>query len=311
VDEEDEMSNQPVVVGVGGSARASEAAVRYGAEQAQVLGTGLRLVHVVPAYVPVAPMLPMPPEDFQETGREVVAEFAELARTLVPADRLSTVVPIGSRSAELVAAAAHAPMLVLGHEEHPVLDRLLVGTTVAGVAAHAEVPVVVVPGEWTPQEQRHCVVVGIKSVEHAAPLVRRALEFAARRGDRVVLLHAWELQGQYDDIITGRVDLEEVSAHAGSALEEALAPIREAWPDVPVEIRVVHGQPARVLRDASRECDLLLLAKRPHAFPAGHLGSTGRVLLRESACPVEVVPPGEVEPPEIDLELERDGVLRK
>ncbi len=303
--------HEPVVVGVGGSARASEAAIRYGVHEAHVLGTGVRLVHVVPTYVPMAPMLPMPPEDLEATGHEVVEEFAELARGLMPADRVSTEVLTGPRGPQLVGAARHAPMLVLGHEQHPVLDRLLVGTTVAGVAARAEVPVVVVPTEWSAGEERRCVVVGIKSVEHAAPVMRRAFEIAARRGDQVLLVHAWELQGQYDDLITARVDLEELSARAGGALHKAIAPIREAWPDVPLEIRVVHGQPARVLRDASREGDLLLLAKRPHAFPAGHLGATGRTLLRESACPVEVVPPGEPGPPELNLELERDGVLRK
>lgn len=307
------MSTQqePVVVGVGGSARASEAAVRYGVEQAHVLGTGLRLVHVVPTYVPMAPMLPMPPEDLQDVGLEVVDEFAAVAREHLPADRISTAVVTGPRGAQLVAAARHAPMLVLGHEQHPVLDRLLVGTTVAGVAAQAEVPVVVVPTGWSSEEERRCVVVGVKSVDHAAPVVRRAFETAARQGARVLLVHAWELQGQYDDLITSRVDLEEWSAHVGMALAKTIAPIREAWPDVPLEIRVLHGQPARLLRDVSREGDLLVLAKRTHAFPAGHLGATGRILLRESRCPVEVVPPGEPEPPALDLDLERDGVLRK
>ena len=305
------MNNEPVVVGVGGSARASEAAVRYGAALAQRLDTGLRLVHVVPAYVPMAPMLPMPPEDLRETGREVMAEFATLARTLLPPERVSTDVCIGSRSAELLAAAEHAPMLVLGHAEHPVLDRLLVGATVATVAAHAGVPVVVVPSEWTPVGERRDVLVGVKSVEQAPGLVRHALEIAARGGGRVVLLHAWELQGQYDDIITARVELEEIYEQARTALTEASASVREAWPDIEVEIRVVHGQPARVLRDASRDADLLLLAKRPHALPAGHLGATGRLLLRESGCPVEIVPPGQGQPSQMDLELERGGVLRK
>jgi nucleotide-binding universal stress UspA family protein len=55
----------------------------------------------------------------------------------------------------------------------------------------------------------------------------------------------------------------------------------------------VHGQPAQVLRDASASADLVLIARRRHAFPVGHLGGTARALLRESLAPVMVLPPAE------------------
>ena len=55
--------------------------------------------------------------------------------------------------------------------------------------------------------------------------------------------------------------------------------------------------------------DVLLLSRRVHAFPIGHLGGTARALLRHSSCPVEVVPP--VDDPDPELVLERDGALQK
>ena len=56
-------------------------------------------------------------------------------------------------------------------------------------------------------------------------------------------------------------------------------------------IEVRRGQPARVIADASAESDLLVIGRRRHTFPVGRLGSTGRALLRESHCPIEVLPP--------------------
>jgi nucleotide-binding universal stress UspA family protein len=64
----------------------------------------------------------------------------------------------------------------------------------------------------------------------------------------------------------------------------------DAYADVPVEIDVVQGQPAKAVVDASRTADLLVIIRRPLAFPFGSLGGTGRAILRESRCPVEVLP---------------------
>ena len=104
-------------------------------------------------------------------------------------------------------------------------------------------------------------------------------------------MHAWELPPVYDDLITARVAAREWSEKAEHAMEDALTAVREAHPEVPIELRVRHGQPARVLQQATEGAELLLLARRPHAFPFGHLGGTGRTLLRVSHCPVEVLPP--------------------
>jgi nucleotide-binding universal stress UspA family protein len=48
-----------------------------------------------------------------------------------------------------------------------------------------------------------------------------------------------------------------------------------------------------VLRDASVGAELMVIARRRHAFPVGHLGGTARALLRESLAPVMVLPPAE------------------
>ena len=116
---------------------------------------------------------------------------------------------------------------------------------------------------------------------------------------------------QYAHIVHARVDLEEWSERARRAIDRSLSGLRDAYPDVPVETRVLHGQPARVLQRLSAEADLLLLARRHRAFPLGHLGGTARALLREGECPVEVVPPAD-EPTDLtDLVLEQAGAREK
>jgi hypothetical protein len=50
------------------------------------------------------------------------------------------------------------------------------------------------------------------------------------------------------------------------------------------------GRPAVVLRERSAAADLLLLGRRASGMPGGHLGTTARALLRDSVCPVEVLP---------------------
>ena len=70
--------------------------------------------------------------------------------------------------------------------------------------------------------------------------------------------------------------------------------LADAWkdkaPDVTIETRAERGRPADVLEKASHDSDLLLVARARTWVPGHHLGSVARAVLREAACPVEVVP---------------------
>jgi len=280
----------PVLVGVDGS-RASAAAIRFAAYEAHRLDLDVHLVHVVPNYVPITPLVPLVPLDLEETGREIISAAQVEAHRILPLGRVKTSLLGGPRVPALLGAAEHARLVVLGAEQHAVVERVLTGSTLFGVAASAPCPLVAVSSEWSPHAVRGCVVAGVKSTLHSAELLRRAFEAAASRAARVVLVHAWELPGEYDDLVTAQVDEDQWSDRAVRAIEAGLTDLRETYPQVPVEIRVVHGQPARVLQATSEEADLLLVARRHHGFPFGHLGGTGRALLRVGGCPVEVVPP--------------------
>lgn len=305
-----ESGHRPVLVAVDGSS-ASVAAIRYGVHEAQRLGAPLRLLHVLADFMPIAPMYPVLPSDLKETGRAILARAAAVADELSPSVQVSTSLIQGPRVAALARAAREGRLIAFGHERHPALNRLLTGSTVTGVAAVAACPVVVVPPDFAVGEEHHCIVVGIKSTTDSSQLLRRAFEAAAERAAKLVIVHCWELPGEYEALITSSGDIAEWEVSARREIDLAITAGQEAHPEVLVEVRVVHGQAAHTLRAASAEADLILLARRAHAFPIGHLGGTARALLHHSRCPVAVVAPADAPDPEPALVLERDGTLQK
>lgn len=287
-----DRTSRPVVVGVDGS-RGSSAAVRYAVQEARRLGTALRLVHVVPDFVAMTPMMPMYPSDsLTETGVTVLGRAEREAAVQGPDLVITSVLRHGSRAAELAAGAADAELLVVGRDDRSFLEHLVVGNTACGVAGRATVPVVVVPPVWDHPVRHGQVLVGVKSTEHATELLADAFETAAERGDGVAVLHAWKLPGGYDDIIESRLAAEEWSGRARHQMEDLVAPLRAQYPDLDVELRVVHDHPAHALVTASDKADQLVLVRRAHGLPMTvHLGGTARAVLRSTHCPVRVLPP--------------------
>jgi nucleotide-binding universal stress UspA family protein len=64
-----------------------------------------------------------------------------------------------------------------------------------------------------------------------------------------------------------------------------------AYPDVQVDVEVVHRQAAYALVEESRNADLLLISRPAHGGFVHYLGATARAVIRDGACPIEVVPP--------------------
>jgi nucleotide-binding universal stress UspA family protein len=67
--------------------------------------------------------------------------------------------------------------------------------------------------------------------------------------------------------------------------------LRMAYPEVQVQVEVVHGQAAFALVQQSAEADLLLISRPAHGGFVHYLGATARAVIRDVACPIEVVPP--------------------
>ncbi|MEP9383275.1 universal stress protein [Nocardioides sp. KR10-350] len=300
-------SREQILVGVDGGPGGA-AAVRYAIEEAERHHRDLRLVHVAPWYSP-APMFSLVPTELEAIGRRILSDAAAEPRRRLGTERVTTSLMTGSRVGCSVQAATHAVLVVLGNDRPSLVDRVLTGAMLSGLAARSTHPVVAVPNSWTRDRPRNRVVVGVKNPDQATEQLRRALAIAGDRGAELQVVHAWELPGAYDDIIADRTTQAAMNQQVRDRLRAVVDQLVPGQPVPSVDIRIEHGQPARVLQRATARADLLLLERRPHAFPLGHLGATGRALLREGLCPVEVLPPSRDPWKEESLVLESAGVF--
>ena len=290
------MSRQEwIAVGVDGS-EGSRAAARWAAREAERIGASLRLVHVFTDAAPIGGFMgaayPLGAVETAATAHQLVDTLAQEARQVLTEDRVETLVLRADRRVGLLQAAADARSMVLGDEPRGVLDRLITGSVVGTVAAHSPTPVVLVPGNWQDAGEQGTVVVGVKSVDACEDLLRQAFRLAAERQARLTVVHAWEYLAQYDDAIAAHIDLPAWQRRTLTELRNRVAHVGLAFPQVTAEVVLVHEQPAQALVEASAEASVLVIARRPHGFPFGHLGGTGRTVLRETRCPTVVLPPG-------------------
>ena len=301
-----------VVVAVDGSEQ-GYVAVRYAAREAQRLGVSLGAIHVLPSTVLAgsAMMMMVPDESVRSYGAEILERTRTTALETVPDLQVTTQLRMGGgRIQQLVTLGAHARLMVLGSRSPGNLDRIWTGGTVTGVASRAACPVVVVPADGEPGAPRGRILAGFKSPAHAAELFEASFLLADELDAELVVLHAWRLEGVYDDVIVDRVEEERWCREQTELIERELVDYRAAFPDVRVRLYVRHEDPAHALVRGTRGADRLLIVRPAHGGLVHHLGHTARAVLREAHCPVEVLAPERRRhQPSLHLEVERSGEL--
>lgn len=286
-----------ILVGVDG-AEGGRAAVRYAAAHARRCDADLWLFHVIDFATPTGAFHPYGhpglADQVREAGATVLARAEKEAADLVGAEHVTASLRHGAVVATLVRASAESRMVVLGDERHHGLARIVTGSVTGRVASRAPVPVIAVPTEWSSGQDTRRVVVAVADLNASAGLIARALGEAAEREAELVLVHAWELPGVLYDTTLPHLDTAAWEADARRRLRQTLEHARGIATHASATVTRVlirQGQPAQVVAEESKGADLLVIGRRGHAFPLRHLGSTGHALLRESSCPVEVVPP--------------------
>jgi len=290
------MNNQSqvsggVVVGVDGS-ETGYAATSFGAREADRLGARLDLVHVLPASIPVDPgfLSTVPDSSLQSYGVEILERARKVAHEARPAVAIETHLRSGNRTQELLEFAQHTRLIVLGNRSPRSFDRIWTGGTVTGVSSGSACPVVVVPEAWETAVTHGRIAVAVKTPGDASELFDAAFPLAHELGSDLVVLHAWRLEGVYDDIIADRTLVDRWQRDQMALIERDLAGPRGRFPDVAVRVYVRHEGPAHAIVRVTGGVDRLLLQRPPSGRRGHQLGRITRAVLRDAHSPVVVVP---------------------
>jgi nucleotide-binding universal stress UspA family protein len=130
------------------------------------------------------------------------------------------------------------------------------------------------------------IVVGVDGSDGGRLALRWAVHEASTRGGTVQAVTAWEC----DDLDPAHADDPiEVRERAEQDLADEIAALPPS--DVVIAAEAVEGRAAQVLCTAARDADLLVLGGHGHSR-VWHtvLGSVSEECVRDSTCPIVVVP---------------------
>ncbi|MDT0463649.1 universal stress protein [Streptomyces gibsoniae] len=286
---------RPVTVGVDGSPESAAAAAWAGREAVR-RDLPLRIVHAWQwqSY----DLAPTADRDAQaawaeQLAQEVRATIAERHPGLtVTADAVE-----GGSVDTLTEEAAAAELLVLGSRGHGALVGFLLGSVGRQVIAGSAAPVVLVRSDDRPSAEaagREIVVGQHGDPEDGAAALGFAFATAAARGAALRVVRAWSLPPVFAYSPASLKLLDEAGGlepYERKALDEALRPWRERFPDVPVTEHVEMGSAGQVLLEAAAGAQLVVVGRHA-SLPVGpRIGSVAHALLHHAPCPVAVVPP--------------------
>lgn len=267
------MNNHPIVVGIDGSPGARRAAW-WGAKEAARRHSPLLLVHgygIPDAFYDDT----VPPQDWladkEKQSHDWLAEAAEIVERADPDAQLYTESFVDSAVPLLISESGSATMVVVGFTARSVLGDLVMGSTGASLAAHGHCPAVVVRGrDGRLISDDAPVVVGADGGHGSVAAIGLAFEEAALRGVSLVALHAEE----------GR--------ERGSG-DTLVAPWREKYPELAVQVVTTPEDPRQGLLDWSGRAQLVVVGSRGRGgFTGLLLGSTSHAVIYHADCPVLV-----------------------
>ena len=282
-----------IVVGVDGSAP-SYAAVRWAAREAGMRNVPLTLVHMLEAFVPTFPQIPLAAGVAvwqEDDGRQVLEQARKIAEAAVPSDsaiEIASEMKSSPPVPTLVDLSEDAEMVVVGSNGRGAVGRVLLGSVSSGVVRSAKCPVAVVreeaPSIADPEQAP--VLVGIDCSPASDAALAIAFEEASFRGVGLTALHAWS------DVAVYERPWLEWKAEAERNLAEYLAGWKERYPDVTVRRLIVPDHPGRELIAESESAQLVVLGSHGRGGLASMLmGSVSNAVVHSVLTPVIVARP--------------------
>lgn len=286
------MSQAEIVVGVDGS-RAAETALLWAAAEAQ-----RRNARLVIAYAGDTELIESPRRyEAARSGGPLLAA----ARSLVLASGVDCAIQTICRDQPAVAMLSglgeHAALLVIGSHGMGSHNCSSLGSVAYGVAAHALCPVAVIDASCSDEsalpvaEDHRPVTVGVTASPTGAAALEFAFAEAALRQVSLKAVHSWaELDWSEASSMAALSQAgQDLRAIHENRLLTMLAPLRQKYPGVVVQLCVSGHPVAWTLTEASEGSSMLVLGCRhPGGRPKSRLGPTAARLVNVSRCPVVV-----------------------
>lgn len=280
-----------VVVGVDGSPSA-RTAVLWAAAEADRRGSRLHLVHAADtdrrALFADAETI----QEVREAGRDLLARTARLVAERFP--DLDVTGELGRQEplSALRSAAGARGTIVVGHRGLGGFATLMLGSVGLGVAARADVPVIVVRGERNGPGTAS-VTAAVRGVADLDWLPLAAAEAQAREA-ALRVVSVWNVLTQVGSVATMLDDLDGIARQRVSETQAVAERIRRLHPGLVVDHHVETGtSSAGILVEASARTDLLVMGRGRRPLGVGRsLGRVAHSLIHHAHCPVEIVPRG-------------------
>ncbi|MFF5923406.1 universal stress protein [Streptomyces flavochromogenes] len=279
-----------VVVGVDGSP-SGRAAVLWAAGEADRRGRPLHLVHAADTDRRAIFSNAETIQAVREAGRDLLIETASAVRDLFPDLAVTKELDRQEPVAGLRAAAGHRGTIVVGNRGLGGFSALMLGSVGLGVAARAEVPVIVVRGDGD-RPASGSVTAAVHGASDRGWLLVAAAEADARKA-ALRLVSVWNVLTHVGSVATMLDDLDEIARQRVHEIKALADLAQEFYPTLTVSHHVETGTSTPgILVEASAHTDLLVMGREHRALGVGpSLGRVAHTLLHHAHCPVEIVPP--------------------
>jgi nucleotide-binding universal stress UspA family protein len=288
---------KPVVFGYDGSA-ISNLAMEWAVQAAADRGIPLEIVvcwQVPPVSFGSGMGMPLESELVEELtadAESLLAAGLDKARGMAPDLDVRGELLVAGPAAALVERSKDAALVVVGSHGKGGFSGLLLGSVSRQVSTHAKCPVAVI--RESAKSAAKEVVVGVDGSASALKALDWAFDHASRTGQRLRVLHAWEVPPITAITSTPTISAQEVmqdlKGAEARATAEVLAGHRETYPDVDVVQEVVRGSPVAEIARVSQDSVLVVVGSRGRGgFLGLLLGSVSHGVVHHAHCPVVVV----------------------
>lgn len=280
-----------VVVGIDGSPSARTAAL-WAAAEADRRSRALHLVHAADtdrrAYWSDAETI----QAAREAGRDLLAETADVVRDRFPDLVVTRALSREEPVAGLREAAGHRKTIVVGSRGLGGFSALMLGSVGLGVAARADVPVIVVRGE-ADRPESGSVTATVRDSDDVGWLLFAAAEADARKAV-LRMVSVWNVLAHVGSVATMLDDLDGAARRRVHEVKVLADRVREWYPDLIVTHHVETGTTTPgILVEASAHTDLVVMGRGHRPLGVGpSLGRVAHTLIHHAHCPVQIVPSG-------------------